>query len=346
MTVFAQGEAGEPPRLDLERAVTLALEHDPTAKIAGLSFEEARIAYERNRAQNLLSENRRSRLSAENAYRSAQVSHADTLADVAIGAVERYLAVLSDSLNVSLNEYRLQAARENLESVRRKVEIDSAGEIDLREADLQVRSATLSLDSARRTFEERRIELARSLGLSLDELGALDESIRVSPPAYDLEAGIAAAKERSPSLFNASSAVELAEIDLEEAIAAGAAELDIRAARLALEKARLQLQEAEHSIERSVRQSYSNLMQAWTSLTIQEERLAMQELRYDVTLRQFEAGLTTESERLSAFISLTDQRASRLSSLAQYVNALLQYKKLIGEAPSLDRGAGAGGNGR
>lgn len=315
-------------------AVSRALENDPNARLAEIAFEEAKIAYERSKASNLLSASRYDRESAEINFLQAKRGYDDELAQVAVDTLDLYTTVLANEQDVLLKEKQLRSAEIRLEKAKQLAAVDSAGPLDVLDAQVDVESAKISLRSARNTLEHNRVTLARKLGLE-GALFAL-EGVEAPPlPEYSLEAIEADAVAQSPTVESRANALRLREINLEQVRASGAAHLDLRAAELEVEAAKLELSQAAHEVRQSVRQSYAGLLAAWSQLEIEAARLTAQEQKYEITQRQHAAGLRTDAELLEGEISLGSVRMSHFSAVREYIRTLLSFQRLIGEPPAL-----------
>lgn len=332
----ASAAASSPEELVLTplTAVERALENDPNARRAAIAFEQAKLTYERSKAANLLSASRYDRESAEINYRQAERAYRDELAQVAIDTLELYLTVLGNEQDVLLREQQLRSAELRFERARQLAAVDSAGPLDVLDAEVDVESAKISLRSARNTLEQNRIALGRKLGLENTDF--VLEGVEAPPfPEYRLEAVEAEAVAQNPTVESRANALRLREINLEQVRASGAAELDLRAAELEVEAARLELSQAEHDVRQSVRQSYASLVAAWNVLEIERARLSAQEQKFEITKRQHAAGLRTDAELLDGAISLRSARMSHFSAVREYIRSLLSFQRLIGEPPAL-----------
>lgn len=330
----AQGPGASPVVLTPFLAVQRAFEHDPSARLAAISFEQAEIAYERDKANQLLSASRYDRESAEITFRQAQRSYDDQLVQIAVDTLQLYLTVLANEQDVFIKEKQLRSAEIRLERAKQLAAVDSAGPLDVLDAEVEVESARISLRNAKNTLEQNRLNLARKLGLEGVPFSL--EGIEAPPlPEYRLEEIEATVVAQSSTVENRVNTLRLRELNLEQVRASGAAPLEVRSAELQLESARLELSQAEHDVRQNVRQGYLSLQNAWSELEIAAARLSAQNQRYEVTRLQHAAGLRTDAELLESEISLANSRLSHFSAVREYISALLAFQRLVGERPSL-----------
>lgn len=327
----ASGLASAQEPLTLERAIDLALENDLSAQIAALAFEEAQVNYEKSLAANLLEASVQARRAAENARRSAAIAYENARADVALATVDRYVNVLRGRLDLAIAEKRLRLAELDLASVERRIELGTANELDLLSATAGAASAELSRNGAENALLRVTQELAVSLGLEAGAELELDPELPILPYDYDLERAIKQAMERNSNLLSAQTALENAELELEQARSEGVAPLDLSLLELELRQAELQLEQARRNVERSVTAAFNELARTAGSLEIAASNLTAQERRFAATQEQYRAGLRSERELLQAEISLAQARGERLGAVGAYLEALLSFRKAIGE---------------
>lgn len=327
--VPSAASAQEP--LTLDRAVDLALENDLSAQIAALAFEEAQVNYERSLAANLLEASAHARRSAENARRSAAIAYENARADIALATVDRYVAVLRGRLDLAIAEKRLEIARLDLASTERRVALGTANELDLLSASAGAESAALSRTGAENALLRATRDLAVSLGMGAQTELQLEPELPFLAFDYALESSIQRAIERNPSVFSAQAALEDAEIEVELAQSEGVAPLELKLLELELRRSQLELEQARRNVERSVTAGFNELVRTSESLQIVEANLTAQERRYAAMQEQFRAGLRSERELLQAEISLAQARADRFDAAGAYLQALLSFRRSIGE---------------
>lgn len=332
VTAWAQ-DASMVDGIGINEAVQRALEHDVAAKIAGLNLESARITYQRNMAVNLLNDSSYNRRSAEANLRTAEITYTQRKADVAINAVNRYFAVLSRELGVEIAKAQREVARIHLDSTVRKADLGTAGRLDVLDARADLGAVELNLAQAIHNLNQEKEAFATMLGMSSESFPPLmsrPELTAFSVDAIDPEQAIAQALEHSSALVGAQSALELAQMELEQAVAEGVAPLDQQAAELRVRVAELELEQAERNVRLSVISAYEDWVRAQESMEVEAIQMILAEERHQLVRQQFEVGLRTQSELISADITLTQARQRELTARSNYYNAVLAFLKLTG----------------
>jgi|GEM_PF-2176168 len=325
-------------KITLADAVRMALENDLTAKIAELNYETAQINYQKNVATNLLTNSVVDALTAESNLKSAQISFENQQASIISSTVSTYFDVLADEITVAIRRAQLRIAELNLESTLRRANLGTASQLDVLDAQANAETSRLSLEGAESNFRQRKENLAASLGLSSPDAVVLDPEVEAPNGDLSLEEGIAAALERNTNILSARTNLEVARMNLERAIADGVAPLDLKLAEIAVERAKLELEQALRSARNSVISAYQAMTTAADSWRVQASRLAAAERRYEVIMQQYRAGLRTETDQISAEVTLAQARLDYLNSLASYYEAVLAYRHLI-SGPAVSGGA-------
>ncbi len=331
VTALGVGAMAEEGRgITIEDAVRMALDNDLTAQIAKLSFEAAQVNYQKNLASNLLTDSTVNALTAESNLRNAQIAYENQQGSVIASTVSTYFDVLADEITVGIRKAQLRIAEINLESTLRRANLGTASQLDVLDAQANAQTSRLSLQSAESALRQRKENLAASLGLSSADAVVLVADVEAPRSEFSLEDGIAAALARNASILSARTELEVARIDLERAEADGVAPLDLKLAQIAVQREELELQQALRSARNNVISAYQAVMTAADNLRVQESRLEAAEQRYQVILQQYAAGLRTETEQISAEVTLAQAKLDHLNTLASYIEAVLAYRHLIG----------------
>lgn len=326
--VMAQG--GENAGITIGDAVRMALDNDITAQIAKLSYETAQVNYQKNLATNLLADSAVNALTAESSLRSAQIGYENQQGSVIVSTVATYLDVLADEITVGIREAQLKIAELNLESTLRKANLGTASQLDVLDAQANAETSKLSLQGAQSNLRQRKENLAASLGLDSADSLILVANVSAPDGSFSLDEGIAAAIERNTSILTARTDLEVARIDLKRAQADGVAPLDLRLAEIAVQRKELELEQALRSAKNGAISAYQGVLNAEDNLRVQSSRLAAAEQRYQVIMQQYNAGLRTETDQISAQVTLSQAKLDHLNSLASYYEAVLSYRHLIG----------------
>jgi len=324
--------------ITIQEAIRMALANDLSAQVAKLAYEVAQVNYQKNMASNLLTDSALNALTAEASLRNAQIAYENQQGSVILSTVSTFFDVLANEITVDIRRAQLRVAEINLEGTLRRANLGTASQLDVLDARTNVETSRLSLQGAENSLRQRKENLAASLGLASGEGLELDPNVQAPADEFSFEEGLAAALARNTSVLSARTQVEVARIELERAIADGVAPLDLKLAEISVQQAELQLQQAERSAANGFISAYNAVVTASDSLRVQASRLSAAEQRYDVTMQQVNAGLRTETDQISAEVTLAQARLDHLNSLASYYEAVLSYRHLI-SAPAVSGGA-------
>jgi len=315
--------------ITIQEAIRMALANDLSAQVAKLAYEVAQVNYQKNMASNLLTDSALNALTAEASLRNAQIAYENQQGSVILSTVSTFFDVLANEITVDIRRAQLRVAEINLEGTLRRANLGTASQLDVLDAQASAETSRLSLQSAESSLRQSKENLAASLGLASPDEVVLDPNIPVPSADFSLEEGIAAALQRDAAILSARTDLEVARIDLERALAEGVAPLDLRLAQIAVQREELELQQALRSSRNSVISAYQSVMTAADNLRVQTSRLEAAERRHEVIMQQYAAGLRTETEKISAEVTLAQAKLDHLNTLASYVRAVLSYRHLI-----------------
>jgi outer membrane protein TolC len=147
--------------------------------------------------------------SRRNEVRTARLNSDRTTIEVEQAAVNlrtditnRYIAVVLADRSIALEERNLEKQQQSLEDMQARYRIANASEINVRIAQISVRSVANQLVSTRDALKLRKIELLEAMGLPLDREIQVDTVLPdpIDPSQLRAEALVAQALELNPTL--------------------------------------------------------------------------------------------------------------------------------------------------
>ena len=115
----------------------------------------------------------------------AQIHTAEAL--LRLNVTKAYLEVLRQGQGLTLAEQELERAQINLRLAQGRQDVGSGNAIDVRQAEVNVGRAQVTLIQARTGVQTSRIRLLQQIGLDLDAQPTLETSFSVTEPAWTAE---------------------------------------------------------------------------------------------------------------------------------------------------------------
>ena len=128
----------------------------------------------------------------------AQIHTAEAL--LRLNVTKAYLEVLRQGQGLTLAEQELERAQINLRLAQGRQDVGSGNAIDVRQAEVNVGRAQVTLIQARTGVQTSRIRLLQQIGLDLDAQPTLETGFSVTEPAWTAEGLYQVAIEGNPDL--------------------------------------------------------------------------------------------------------------------------------------------------
>lgn len=322
-TTFASTLALTPAEI-----VDLGLKADANLKVAALTLDNAKIAYDRSVANNLLGGSPAELRAAEIDWLKAQAGYQGQVADAVISLFQEAIDLRRAELEAEVEGIRLDLARLELERAKERVRAQIANEDAVVEAELAMVGRELSYDEASIELENLRESLGNRIGVSEFTLGEMPVFVEFEA---GLEQALVWARDVSADLRESQNSVENAELELERLKIQNAPALDIREAANNLEIAKIRLASVEQQLVDSVESAVRAIERTAVNYAIALRQSELAQRRYTMTQRQAEAGFVTQDAVANAEISILEAEASRLEALRNYATAVLNFQKLVGD---------------
>lgn len=328
LTLTAPVWAAEYP-LSIEEAVQLARDADLNYQIAELTWENAQIDDTIARAQGAMTAYEQ--LQHDLSTRQAQNTFLAARNDLALGVVNDYFNLIRAAHDVEIRNRQLTLAENELTRVEQMIAIGNATEQDRLRQVNQVVSAQLSAASAQRTYAAQHSAFVRRLGLAEDVQLVLHDRLEVFPFTYTLDESIAVAREASFDVWQRGVNLQLAEMDLSNLRSQNPAPLALKKSENNFRIQQLNAEQAETQFATQFATQFHSVADAWTQLENAERDYQIAIASYNQTLRQYEAGLRTESEMAQAQIDQLSAEQSILDARTNYAVALMEFELTLGK---------------
>jgi outer membrane protein TolC len=319
--------AETPATLTVTKAVELALQQNIGVKLAELTFDNAKIAYDKTMASNPTSVVAKQ---AEITWEKAQVTYNQTKIDVITNTLNSYVGLQNALLDLTIKEKQAAAAQRALERTQILVQKGSAGTLDELQAQLGQMSAANALDRARDSYAESAAGFANWLGLeSLPQLST--ENVLLIPEIdITLDEALKTAFAKSITIKEREIAFELASIQRAQEELLELAPVDERMSQNNFVMAELTLAKAKSDFEESVIVAYNGLVSSRKAVKVAVSSFELEQQRFDIVKKQFDSGLKTATDLDSAEVSLLNAQLNLRSAQRAYVAAWLSFQKLLG----------------
>jgi len=313
--------------LTVAKAVELALQQNIGVKLAELTFDNAKIAYDKAMASNPTS------VAAKQAqinWEKAQVTYNQAKTDVISSTLNSYVSLQNAMFDLVIKEKQAAAAQRSLERTQILVQKGSAGTLDELQARLGHMSAVNALDRARDSYAESAAAFANWLGV--DTLPALSKDSVLLLPEFNLtlEEAVKTAFAKSITIKEKEIAFELASIQRTQDELLELAPVDERKSQNDFAMAELSLAKAKSDFEESVTVAYNGLVQSGKAVKVAESSLNIEQQRFEIVQKQFNSGLKTSTDLDSAEVALLTAQSNLRSAQRAYVVAWLSFQKLLG----------------
>lgn len=332
MLLAASGIAGAAgvQEMTLQKAVPAALEKSIEIAISDLSLKNAELEYQKNRANNLMTESRSLLLQAELTLAQAKDTAVQTKNSVVLTITENYLQLGLKQMEIGLNQKQLELEKRLCDEIKAQVSLGHLGQLDLMKQDTRYQNAAFSLQKAQDDYLQLSRKLKADLGIA-SAAEARFVPFRLTR-LWDItgEEAAQAALKNSFTLEMRNRQIELAQLNLEKVKAVATPELDLQIAANDLQLARLNYEKARGDLTESVQNQYYLFQQSRNKLELNRQSFEQAEANYQIVKKQRTSGLKTENDLLTAQLSMLQEEFNRESATLSYIMNLLQLQNLMG----------------
>lgn len=353
--------------LSLTRAQEIALENNDDLKLARLAVENAKVALREaeDAADDLPADSVTSYTGNPLLGAAGAVTKYVTPVQKAneLGAAERalqdaengirlqveamYYTLLEAAETVKNKEAALGRAKENLRLAQARQEAGTAAQVEVLAQELAVNSAETELEAARNNHQKALLDFNRLLGLPLETQVEPTDEFTFEPLDVALGEFLDQELKGNSSLLNASDALKLARVNLEQAGRFYTPNVyTYRKAAFGVQQAEAAQQRAETQLEVAVRKAYLDLSSAAAAYPLANKGLELARERERLVRLQYEVGLATSLDLTGAEDALAEAEAGVLTAIHRYNLAKTPFKYRLfttGAGSAAGSGAATGG---
>ena len=323
--------AGEVVTLRPSNTIELALENSPEIQIAEIELENARIDYEKSKAQELSTTSRYSELQAELQIEQARENYHHKENEVIINIFEDYLQILSSREEVTITDKRKELQKRQLEVTEARYQAGHAGRLELAEIEHSYENTSRELSYTRQELKQLLEEFKHTLGLKEDVQVELEAIERPEVMSVSKEEAIEAIVDNDFSLEVNRRQAELAEIDLERGKISGLSSLDIQQLENNLQLAELDLEQGKQDIHNRAQSQYNAFLRSADRMEMAHRSLEQEQQNFEISEEQYQAGTRTENDLLSAEIELLSAENSYNQAIIDYLTGELNLRQSMGQ---------------
>ena len=340
MTVFSVGAdiEGGPINFSLEEAVEYALENSPLisisdTKIKGeeVNLNEQTQEYSRNIGAKLsfYDPNPLNTLKLKKGYFKSAAEMSLLLAEkqkeqiietVKFLVESSYFNVINAKERVSIQEGILEHAEKNYQNAQKKKELGMASDLEVMSFETSCLQARLDKDRLQREYEYELMLFNKNLGLPLNTVVNLTDSIDVKPLAeVDIDQKIKEAHGNRLEVITAEEAFKLNEFNF--AIVSSyytPNTFRYQQAKFEMETSKHQLDDTKQNIELSVRRVYIDMINSFETIGVVQKSVEQAEKAYEVVNMRYEVGMATNNDVIEALNSLREARLLQAQSILIY----------------------------
>lgn len=326
LVVCGSLQAEEARALSVSEVVELALEESIAHQIAQINLDNAKVAYEKSMADNLLSQSVYNSKLAEYNLMKAETAYRNSVADVVIDAVSRFSDVAVAGMNLEIAELELAISQRGYDTTKQKVATQNASELELLQAETSLANARFTYHKAQDALLEAQQDLAQLIGR---ENVAVDGVLQFTPLAEELDSILGVTLENSVAIKEAKENVNLAKLELEKSRLENVAPLVLREVENNLRLAELQLERTEKEIIQSVTAAFNAVKQAALNYQLAVQNYDLETRSFAIVEKQVSAGLKTQNDLIAAKVALKNKDKAQFDALKNYIVTYLQLEKTI-----------------
>ncbi|NLW58825.1 MAG: TolC family protein [Firmicutes bacterium] len=318
------------PELSLAEALALGLEANFGIKKAWLTWENARLNYERGKAASLLAGSRHAQLQQELNLVQAEANYRQTKDQALLQIARKYLEMLQAGQERDWRRKRLEREALTLQLMEQQVAQGYETRLALMKQENEYHQASLELKKVEDSYDQLRRELALAIGWSPDAVFSLQPVETTLTWELTETECQHRARENSLTLRARKLEVELAQIALERAKLGPALAVEIQELENNLQLALLRQEEALWELESSVRQLYAAIKQLAVNLALNQVHLAAVRANFEKLQKQYEVGLLKEVDRLAAEAELLQAEFQMYSAVTSFQLKKWEFQQMLG----------------
>ncbi|MFW6029609.1 MAG: TolC family protein [Halanaerobiales bacterium] len=316
--------------LGLEEIIEQALDNSLELEMAALNLEDAKVNYNKNKLNNLMSSSHLFELQSELKLLQAEENYKKSRDSVIIDIIGRYLDIVKIDQEIISSEMDLALEERRVDEVQAQVEVGYKGSLELFEQETKYLAVSNSIERVKYERDQKLRRLKQKIAVDNEiKIGLLE---LVLPEVWDIEQEevLAVGLDNNVVLDMREKQVELAKNELEKAKVSGTPELDLRQNEIALDKANLNLKQEKLNLENNLENRHFQYQQSAKNLEMAEKSLHQSREHYKIIKEQFEAGLVSKNDMLASELQLYKSKDNLTSAIITYYTSKLQLQQAMG----------------
>ncbi|MDD2629729.1 MAG: TolC family protein [Limnochordia bacterium] len=313
----------------LEKATAVALENSLSLIAAQLELDDARLALDQARAENLVKPNPANLIQAEYNYDIARRKLLMTEFEVAMEVKQDYYTVLKAQDMVELTTKALELSERQLTVAKSKFAAGTGTQSEVINSVGAVAKSKANLAEAEGGYQLALLKFRQTLGVSLDAAylpGALPTT---EFEAYlpNLERDLDFALNNRVEVIQVNAGILAAQTQIEAFTNDYTPELALRRATVALRTTENMAKQLRYGITLELRQNYINLQTAQRKLEAEQESVKEAKENQRIAQRLLEANMATHDQVLASEVGLLQATINARHALYDYDLGVLKYQK-------------------
>ncbi len=317
--------------LTITEALEKAWQYNLDFQKASLILDNARIAYKKAKANILQSQSKIDEKQAELNWQEAQNTFEENKNKIEIEIVSSYNNLKYLISLLPLKKKKVQLAQNNLDRVREKIKVGTAGKLEELAAQISLKAARQQLQNTEHQLETAKESSFVATGIENVSQFILTSEFEKSIIEDSLDIYTATALQKRKKIQFARKNVEIAADRLEQLRMTDSPSLDIDKANNDLELFQINLKSLQNSVKSEVRQKYQQLESLNTQLQLLNLQSEQAKRNLENASEQFQAGLITTDELSSKEVSFREVVLELQKSKGNYCVAYLNLQLSAGE---------------
>ena len=315
--------------LNLQSAVDMALEQNLNLKEEKINLEKSQLQYEKQNANNLLTQSEYNELQAEYSLKAAKNSYKNIYDSIIKNVVNQYTNLWLSEYNLQIREKRMEVEELLLEEAKAKYEIGDIGSLDLLDQENSYEDARYNLKTSRDDYEQSLREFRTTLGIDNIKID-LEELPKINIWETNEKEVVKTSLENSINLQLKEMDLKLAKLDKKRA-EISASTIDKKIKEKTVEAAEVAQKRIKRELENSSIMVYYDYLHAVEEMNLKKKSWEKSKKNYDLKEEQYNKGLITKSELLNFELTKMQSKYDYMSSIANYYNKRISLKQQMNE---------------
>jgi len=327
--------AQESIKLNLPRAVEMALSNNLELQKAGYQLENEEINIQKSKSENLLIQSNLLERQNELLLIQTKDQYQQQKEDLIIQVVDEYIQLKLTQKDLQVKEKELELEKNTMEDIEIQVKAGYKVQLDVLEQSNEYYDALFSFESAKLNYQKLLGNFRVTLGLNSD---TQFELVEINVPDFKeigLDEALKKGRQNSISLQMNNLEIDLASLELEKSKVSDIPEIDLNKLENNLTITKLDYQIAQQNLDYQIQSQWQNYIQTKNDITSSQNSLIQIKENKIIISNQVKAGLASKDDELSANIGVLEAEYRTASSIRNYYNALLNLQSIMG---NLDKG--------